>query len=106
MEGLRPEKDGEPGVTWAGLEVKSGTESMEGVLAMMEGEICKEWGTWMGNLKGRESGRDLVKTLGPRRGKCLETEGLEEESTGLSSKGGFGGGVGWGLVDWRGAPRG
>lgn len=43
MEGLRPEKDGEPGGTWAGLEVKSGTENVEGVLAMMEGEIYREW---------------------------------------------------------------
>lgn len=39
MEGLRQEMDREPGGgTWAGLEVKSGTESLEGVLAMMEGE--------------------------------------------------------------------
>lgn len=57
----------------------------------------------MGNLKGRKSGTGLVKTLGLRRGKCLETEGLEEESTGMGPKGGFGGGLGWGLKGWRGA---
>lgn len=38
MEGLKRGTDGEPGGrTWSGLEVKSGTESLEGVLAMMEG---------------------------------------------------------------------
>lgn len=32
MEGLRAEKDGERRGTWSGLEVKNGTESLEGFL--------------------------------------------------------------------------
>lgn len=44
MEGLRPGRDGEPGRgTWAGLEIISGTESLEGVLVMMEGGIYRKW---------------------------------------------------------------
>ena len=72
-EGLRRGTVGEPGGrSWSGLEVKSGTESLEGVLAMMEGGICRKWEPGGGiSKKGSLEG-----TLGLGSVKCMEI-GLE-----------------------------
>ena len=90
MEGLRRGTDGEPrGRTWSGLEVNSGTESLEGVLAMMEGGICRKWGPGGGiSKKGSLEG-----TLGLGSGKCMEI-GLERVGLGSGLEWGGAAGVG------------
>lgn len=93
-EGLRRGTVGEPGGrSWSGLEVKSGTESLEGVLAMMEGGICRKWEPGGGiSRKG-----SLERTLGLESGKCMEI-GLEEEfaRVGPLQRVGLGSGLEWG----------
>lgn len=92
---------GEPGgETWVRLEFKSGTESLERVLAMMEGGIYREIGIWRGDFEGRKSGKGSHKGLwawGKGKG-----EGLEEDCKGWAfAKGGFGSRLGWG--GWSGS---
>ena len=58
MEGLKRGTDGEPGGrTWSGLEVKSGTESLKGVLAMMDESVGN------GSLEGEFQGKEVWKEL-------------------------------------------
>lgn len=100
MEGLRRGTVGEPGGrSWSELEVKSGTESLEGVLAMMEGGICRKWEPGGGiSRKG-----SLERTLGLESGKCMGNRTGRGICKGWAfAKSGFGVRLGMGRCSWSG----